>query len=134
MIKKTIKFTDFNGTEVEEDYYFHLSTPEQTRIYAKLGSQNVKEAIEAMVKRNNFSEMLAFFEDIVLTAYGQKTLDGRSFTKNPEETKLFEYSPAYAELFEELMTDADKLVKFAEGVNAVSKSNAQISKFQPKSE
>ena len=124
MFKQTIAYQDFNGVERSEAFYFHLSLPEVTRLEAKLG-RSLQEHTQELVERKDPKELVAFLEDIVLSSYGKKTADGRSFQKSPELRAEFEYSQAYAELFEKLLTDPELARKFGEGVadNGKAKKN-----------
>ena len=116
MIKKTIKYTDYNGEERVEECYFHMSTPEATRVLASFGGKSIDDIIDDMTRNGKVDEILAFIEKIILGSYGKKTPDGRSFYKDAEETKLFEYSNAYAELSEQLFSDTQTMEEFAKGI------------------
>lgn len=116
MIKKTISYVDFNGTERTDDYYFHLSIPEATRFAARFGDKGWESGIKEIVDNGDFSEVLSLFEDIILTSYGQKSQDGRTFVKNKEMRESFSNSEAYAQLFEELVTSGDAMAQFAKGI------------------
>lgn len=115
MFKHNITYTDFNGTERQEDFYFHLSLPELTRIEAEFG-KSLADYTEELSKRKDPKEMISFLERMLLTSYGRKTADGRSFHKSKEIREEFEFSQAYAELFEQLLTDTDLAKAFGEGV------------------
>lgn len=115
MIKHTVTYTDFNGDDVTEDLYFHLSVPEIAKLEAKFGKELVTYAKE-LAKKEDANGMLAFLEDMVLGAYGVKSKDGRSFQKDPELRKEFEHSQAYAELFTQLILDQEFGQKFGEGL------------------
>lgn len=117
MYKKTVKYVDFNGTEREEDLYFHLSLPEVTRIEAEAGD-SLKDHLTNLVKDNNMKELLGFLEKIILMSYGTKTPDGRSFIKNKEIREKFENSQAYAEFFEMIITTEGMAGEFGEKVAA----------------
>lgn len=129
MFKKEINYVDFNGTERKEDFYFHLSLPEVTRIEAEFATKHrelsVKEIIEEMVANSNVKELLDFIEKLVLTSYGEKTVDGRSFRKSDEAREEFSNSPAYAEFFEQLITEEGLAQEFGEKVadNGQKKKN-----------
>lgn len=129
MFKHNIKYTDFNGVERTEDFYFHLSLPEVTRLEAKLGT-DLSKYTEALVGRKDPKELIGFLEDLILTSYGTKTSDGRSFLKSEESRKAFEYSQAYADLFEQLLTDSELARKFGESVadNGKQKKNQVTAK------
>lgn len=121
MYVKQIEYVDFNGTERKEDFYFHLSLPELTRIETRIKSP-FKDYIEKLVANNETAELLKFLEEVMLTSYGEKTDDGRSFTKSPEITKAFENSQAYAEFFEMLLTEEGMAQEFGEKVGERKKA------------
>lgn len=116
MIKKTISYVDFNGTKRDDEYYFHLSVPEATRFAARFGEDGWEAGIKKIVESRDLTEVLDLFEDIILTSYGQKSQDGRTFVKSKEMRESFSNSEAYAQLFEELVTSEDAMTKFAEGI------------------
>ena len=116
MFKKTIKYTDFNGTSREEDYYFHMSVPEVARMEAKLGGMSLPDYARQLQADQDADLIIQFMENIILTAYGKKSSDGKNFLKGPKIREEFEYSQAYAELFEELILSEEKAGAFAEGV------------------
>lgn len=116
MIKKTISYVDFNGTQRNDDYYFHLSVPEATRFAARFGEQGWEAGIKKIIDSGDLREVLDLFEDIILTSYGQKSPDGRTFIKNKEMRENFSNSEAYAQLFEELIMSPDAMTQFAKGI------------------
>jgi hypothetical protein len=115
MFKQTIPYTDFNGNERTEDFYFHLSLPEVTRIEAEIGKP-IGEYTQELADARDLKQMLPFMEKMILNAYGKKTSDGKSFRKSKDLRDEFEYSQAYAELFEMLLTQPDLARKFGEAV------------------
>lgn len=131
MFKKKITYVDFNGTEKTEDFYFHMSVPEATRLEAKLGGVSMEDYIAALASDNKQEDMIKFVEEIILSSYGKKSLDGKQFTKGPSVRQEFEYSQAYAELFEELMTNPESAEKFAQGVSVQTKALNKPVKAQP---
>lgn len=128
MFKQNIAYTDFNGVERKEDFYFHLSTPEVIRLEAEIG-----EPIDAHTKRlsasRDLAALLAFLEKMILSSYGKKTIDGKSFHKSKELREEFEYSQAYAEFFEMLVKDVKLAEKFGAGVIETGKK--QKNKVEP---
>lgn len=115
MLKQTVTYENFNGFEVTEDLYFNLSTPELARLSARYGG-DVSEYATKLAKSGNLDAMLHFIEDLMLTSYGKKSDDGKRFVKTKEVREEFEYSIAYATLFEELLTDPDKAQAFGHGL------------------
>lgn len=115
MFKHTVAYNDFNGTERKEDLYFHLSLPEVTRIEAEIGKP-ISEYTQELSTNMDMKNLLDFLEKIILNSYGQKTSDGKSFHKSKSLRDEFEYSQAYAEVFEQLLTNPELAKKFGEGV------------------
>lgn len=115
MFKQEVTYTDFNGTERKEDLYFHLSLPEVTRMEAEAGGP-LKDHIERLAGSSKTKDLLDFLEHVMLSSYGEKTSDGRSFRKNKEIREEFENSIAYAEFFEMLLTEEGLAQKFGEQV------------------
>lgn len=116
MFKHTVEYKDFNGNARKEDLYFHLSLPEVTRIQAEIG-KDIEEYVNELKNNGDVNTLLAFMEKLMLNAYGQKTSDGKSFYKTKEMRDMFEYSQAYAELFEQMMLNPDLARKFGENVS-----------------
>ena len=62
------------------------------------------------------SAIVGIFKDLILKAYGEKSVDGRRFIKNDEIRQAFAQTEAYSKLFMELATNADEAVKFVNGL------------------
>lgn len=115
MLKKTIKYTDYNGVDREEDFYFNLTKAEITEM--ELGtSGGLAETIQKVVAAQDAPAIIKIFKDLVLKAYGEKSSDGRRFMKSDEIRASFEQTEAYSILFMELATDADAAAKFVNGI------------------
>ena len=87
MYKKTITYTDYNGVEREEDFYFHLTEAELFDL-----ENSISGGYTAMVKRiiaaKNAPELIKVFKEIMQLSYGVKSDDGRRFIKNKEDRSL----------------------------------------------
>ena len=115
MLKKTIKYTDYDGNEREEDFYFNLSKAEITEMeLSKEGGMS--EYIKKISATQNGPELIKLFKDIIIKSYGEKSLDGKRFIKNKELTEAFTQTEAYSELFIELAANADEAAKFINGI------------------
>lgn len=111
MFKKEIKYTDYNGIERTEDFYFNLNKAEITEM--QMSSNGGLEAmLQRVVKERSGKEIMAIFKEIITRSYGIKTDDGKRFIKNQEVCDAFLQSEAYNELFMELVTDADAAAEF----------------------
>ena len=115
MLKKTIEYTDFNGDEVSEDYFFHLSKAELIELEMSY-SGGLSEAIKEIIASEDGKAIIAEFKNIILMSYGKRSADGRHFIKNQANRDEFESSEAYSTLFVELVTDAEAAAKFISGV------------------
>lgn len=115
MLKKTITYTDLNGVERTEDFYFDLSQPEILRMQAsERGGYDVQ--LRSIAADMNPGLIMQFFEDFIKRAYGEKSEDGRRFIKSPELSEAFMQTPAYEVLFEELVTDDKAAADFVNGI------------------
>lgn len=72
--------------------------------------------IKRIVAANNEPEIIKYFKDLVLKAYGEKSADGRRFMKSPEISRAFAETEAYSVLFMELATDAKAAAEFVNGL------------------
>lgn len=115
MLKKTITYTDYNGTERTEDFFFNLSKAELIEMQTSVDG-GLDERLVRLVKMNKQPEIMKFFKDLVLKAYGEKSDDGRRFVKSDEISEAFSQTEAYSILFVELSTDPDAGSKFIEGI------------------
>lgn len=115
MIKKTITYSDFNGNERTEDFYFNLTKAEITKM--ELSTKGgLAEMIQRIVAAQDVPAIIEVFEDLIKRSYGVKTPDGRGFVKRVEDLEAFMATEAYSQLFMELATDADAASKFVNGV------------------
>ena len=119
MIKKTIKYTDFNGVEREENFFFHLSKAELMEM--EMGTTGgLAEKIQKIVEAQDAPSIIKMFKDIILKAYGEKSADGKRFMKKDANgaplSTYFAETEAYSNLFMELSTDADAAANFIKGI------------------
>lgn len=121
MIVKTVTYTDFNGNERTESFWFHLSRPELTEMLLGIDN-NIETYIKTIIKSENYYELVKIFKKLLLEAYGEKSEDGRRFIKLPEKMKEFSESEAYSVLFTELTTNEEKASEFVNGL--ISKDTA----------
>ena len=115
MLKKTITYTDYNGTERTEDFYFNLSKAEIMEMeLSTVGG--LGDMIEKIVAAQDGPAIINVFKDIILKAYGENSPDGKRFIKNSEIRDSFAQTEAYSELFIELSTDAEAAANFINGI------------------
>lgn len=115
MLKKTITYTDYNGTERTEDFYFNLSKAEVTEMEMSIDGGMV-EMINKIVAAKSAPEIIAVFKKLILQAYGEKSPDGKRFIKSEELSVAFSQTEAYSNLFMELATNDVEAANFVNGI------------------
>ena len=118
MLKKTITYTDYNGTERKEDFYFNLSKAEVMEMEMST-SGGLAQMINKIIETQDSPAIIKIFKDLILKAYGEKSPDGKRFIKSAELSEAFAQTEAYSNLFMELATDADAAAKFVNGITPV---------------
>lgn len=115
MLKKTIKYTDYDGNEREEDFYFNLTQAECVKL--QLGTDGgLEKALKKIVAEQDVPKIIPIFEKIILSAYGEKSPDGKRFMKSKEISDAFSQTEAYSDLFMELLKDPDAAAAFINGI------------------
>lgn len=135
MLKKNIKYKDYNGVEREEQFLFNLTKAELMEM--EMGTAGgLAEMIQKIVETEDRPAIIKIFKDIVLKAYGEKSADGKRFIKiNDSGVPLsigFSQTEAYSVLFMELATDADAAAKFINGIvpSDMNVSDEELKKLQ----
>lgn len=135
MLKKNIKYTDYNGVERNEEFLFNLTKAELMEM--EMGTTGgLAEQIQKIVNTQDAPAIIKIFKDIILKAYGEKSDDGKRFIKvNDAGIPLsigFSQTEAFSQLFMELATDADAAAKFINGIvpKDVEISEAELKKLQ----
>ena len=115
MLKKTVTYTDYNGVERTEDFYFNLSKAEVTEMELSVDG-GLAQMLENIVNSKDNKEIIRTFKQIVLKAYGEKSPDGRRFIKSKELSDAFSQTEAYSEIFMELALDDKAATDFINGI------------------
>lgn len=115
MLKKTIEYTDYNGTERKETHWFNLTEAELTEMELEHDG-GLANYITRISEEQSGPKIIKIFKDIILRAYGVKSDDGRRFIKSEELKEEFKQTEAYSILFMELATNAEKAAEFINGI------------------
>ena len=115
MIKKTITYTDYNGNERTESFYFNLNKAELIRMEMSVKG-GLLETINRIIAAQDGPELFKIFEDLIQKSYGVKDTDGRGFVKKQEYLDDFMATEAYSELITELVTKEGAASDFINGV------------------
>ena len=115
MLKKTITYTDYNGMERTEDFYFNLTKAELMEM--EMGTTGgFAEMVQRIVAAKDAPAIIKIFKEMILKSYGQKSPDGRRFIKSAELREEFSQTEAFSILYMELATDDKAAAKFVNGV------------------
>ena len=137
MLKKTIKYVDYNGTERTDNLYFHISKTsvltasndtynEIMKIAEHLQNRaKVLEGLDAQTinEENPFDpnnrvlaesiRMIAQLIDrLVDLSYGKRSDDGTKFIKNAQVLEDFKSSLAYEAFVEQMVSNPDEMIEF----------------------
>lgn len=115
MLKKTVTYTDFNGVERTEDFYFNLTAAEVTEMEMSTAG-GLAEMIQRIVKAQDIPAIIKIFKKLVLDSYGIKSPDGKRFIKSETISEEFQQTNAYSQIFMELASDAEKAAEFVNGI------------------
>lgn len=115
MLKKTISYTDYDGNQRTEDFYFNLSKAEITEMELSMEG-GMRAYIQRIIAAKSQLELVKLFKDVVLKSYGKKSADGRLFMKNDAIRAEFEAHPAYSMIYMDLVTDEAKTSAFVNGI------------------
>jgi hypothetical protein len=115
MIKKSVTYTDFNGNERTEDFYFNLTEAELVEL--EVGVEGgMKAMLKQIIKENDQKRIYEYFKKIVLMSYGEKSLDGRGFKKSEELRDSFAPTEAFSNIVMELSKNATEAANFVNGI------------------
>lgn len=117
MIKKIIKFEDFDGKTVEETHYFHLSMAEI--VEAEANGNALLTRIKAIQDpKVTPAQTINIFSEIVVMAWGERDKDHpSSFIKSEEGRKRFKTSLALDAFLKEIIDGSGEgVVDFIAGI------------------
>lgn len=117
MFKKTVTYEDYNGNTQSEDFYFNLTKVECLELeFGFDKGETLSGSIKTLINAKDMNTVITTIKKILLTAYGVKSPDGKRFIKNDDVRKAFEESPAFEQIYWELVTDTDKASEFIAGI------------------
>ena len=115
MLKKIITYTDYNGVERTEPFYFNLSKAELMEM--ELGvTGGMTEMLDKIIATKDAPSLMKTFKEMIMKAYGVKSDDGKRLIKSEELSIAFTQTEAYSVLFMELITDDKAAADFVNGI------------------
>lgn len=115
MLKKTIKFVDYNDIEREEDHYFNISKAELALLEASRPG-GMKYYLERITQTQDTVAIMDMFKELIKMSYGVKSPDGRQFIKNDEVYTQFAQTEAYSELIMDILSSSENALAFVQGI------------------
>ena len=115
MLKKIITYTDYNGVERTEPFYFNLSKAELMEM--ELGvTGGMTEMLDKIIAAKDAPSLMKTFKEMIMKSYGIKSNDGKRLIKSEELSIAFTQTEAYSVLFMELITDDKAAADFVNGI------------------
>ena len=124
MFKKTVTYTDYDGVERTETFYFNLSEAEIVEM--ELGTEGGwRERMQRIIDSKDAPTIMREFKKLIMNSYGIKSDDGRRFIKSDDISRDFVQTEAYNQIFMELVTDAKAAADFANGIAPSGKDKSR---------
>ena len=109
MLKKTIQYTDYDGSERTEDFYFYLSKRDLTELVLlhEGGMEGLQNWLKDIVASRDPKKLLPALQKFIALSYGVRTeVDGHiRFKRSEQITDDFVSSAAYDQIVFEMIAD-----------------------------
>lgn len=115
MYKITESYTDYDGNERKEDFYFNFTEAELAKMELSV-TGGLTTIIQRAIDAKDVPSLIKIFEDLISKSYGQKSLDGRRFIKSPEILEEFKQTEAYSQIYMRMATDEKAAAEFVNNV------------------
>lgn len=106
MYKMPVKYTDYNGVEKEKVFYFNFTPAEVTEMELSVHG-GYAEMLQTIIEAKDAPILIETFKELILKAYGEKSVDGERFIKSPELSLAFSQHPAFSGIYLKLAFDAE---------------------------
>lgn len=134
MIYRDITYTNYDGEEITDRFYFNLSRADLIRMDMQSGG-DLASYMKKVVESGDNEAIWSMFEKIVTLSVGKKSIDGKRFDRSTEAKKDFLESDAYSEFLYMLMTDnygtePNYAQKFVSGLVDEQSMNRSLKKIE----
>lgn len=127
MLKQSITYTDFNGVERTELFYFNLSKSEIINLelggFDGKSDKSLSEQLTEIAESKNGRRIMDAMTKILLLSYGERSDDGRRFEKSEDISKSFQSHAAFDVIFVRLCTEAGFAAEFVRGITPADVSD-----------
>lgn len=121
MFSRTFEYKGFDGQIHKDTRWFNLSDAEIVKMnLSTVGGVDVM--IKKLLREQEPGKIVDMFETLILKSVGEKSIDGRRFMKKEipgrpwgEVAEDFKETPAYSQLFTELVSSGEKVREFLLG-------------------
>lgn len=135
MLRKVIRYKDFNDEDVEEVCFFHITKAELVEFQLSINDEaGMYGHIEKIVKEENRPELIKLFKQLLLMSYGKRSDDGRRFTKNEAILEDFQSTGMYSAALIEILSSTENAIEFYRGIlpNDLTAAEAKEAGIKPK--
>jgi hypothetical protein len=115
VLKKTITYTDFNGTPQTEEFHFHLSAEKLLELETTLPG-GFEKHVAHILESEDGAQILELFKRLITMSIGQVSEDGKRFVQSDTIRRDFTQTNAYTSLFLELGQNAETAAAFFNGI------------------
>ena len=115
MFSRTFTYKGYDGNQHKETWWFNLTESEILKM--ELGSVGgINGMMNKMMREEHPDRIVDMFEKIILGSVGERSADGRRFLKRGGAVaEDFRETPAYDQLFLELVSSGEALATFLKG-------------------
>lgn len=115
MLKREIKYENFEGEEETDICYFNLTRTEWMEFNTQYDG-GLDTFFKRTLETKDLKEIIGFLKTLILNAYGVKSEDGKRFVKNDKIREEFTQTPSYDVLFMDLATNEEAGLNFIKGL------------------
>lgn len=108
-------YTDYNGNERTETFYFNLTKADIQDLEFRTPG-GIRNYVTSIVNTLDGQKIADFFKDLIQKSYGIKSPDGRRFMKSDEILKAFTETEAYSDLYMSIATNDKAAAEFFNGI------------------
>ena len=125
-----IPYTDYNGEERNETFHFNLNKKELSDLNFEVDG-GLEYYINKITETRNPKHLVDLVTSVIDKSYGVKSADGLNFRKSEEILAEFKSREAYSELYTMLLSDADKLADFINGITSAARASLEKNSSAP---
>ena len=114
MLKQTLTYEDYFGETRTEDLYFNLSKADLAEMLTE--DEDLQTRLATVAESNNGAQIIRFFKEFALKAYGERSEDGKRFIKSDKISEEFSQTAAFETLLGKILTYELDPVKFIMGI------------------